>query len=215
MRVLLGCEESQTVTKAFRALGHEAYSCDYLYCSGGHPEWHIVGDLRNVVGDGSEWDMAIMFPPCTHLAGSGAKHFDKKREDGSQQAAIDFFMWCWDAVKKIGAGAIENPVGIMSTEFRKPDQIIHPYYFGDPDAKRTCLWLHGLPPIIHAEQDNLFEQKTHVEPEYVTASNGKKYSKIHWMGGGKGKKRSVFFNGVAKAMAEQWSEHLEYVRKVG
>lgn len=139
MKVLLACEESQTVCIAFREHGHEAFSCDILPCSGGHPEWHIQDDVLNHL---EGWDMIIAFPPCTHLASSGARHFPAKRADGRQQAAIDFFMRLVNA--PCGRIAIENPVGIMSTHYRKPDQIIQPWMFGHDASKATCLWLKNL-----------------------------------------------------------------------
>ena len=143
MKILVACEESQEVTKAFRAKGHEAYSCDTEPCSGGHPEWHIRGDVRPQLTKG--WDIIVAFPPCTHLAVSGARYFAEKRADGRQQAAIDLFMELASApAEKI---AIENPVGIMSTVWRKPDQIIQPYEYGHPESKKTCLWLKGLPKL--------------------------------------------------------------------
>lgn len=201
MRVLVACEESQAVCKEFRRKGHEAFSCDILPCSGGYPEWHIHGDVLAVLNNG--WDMMIAFPPCTHLAVSGAAWFEEKRKDGRQQQGIDFFMALVNA--PIEKKAIENPIGIMSTEYRKPDQVIHPYYFGDPETKATCLWLYSLPKLYHNDSPNLFDQEvTHVEPEYITASNGRKYSRIHWLGGGKGHERSKTFPGIAKAMADQW-----------
>lgn len=123
MRALIACEESQTVCKAFRALGHEAYSCDLLECSGGHPEWHLQQDVRPLLRE--PWDIVIAFPPCTDLAVSGAKWFAQKRADGRQQASIDFFM---EFVRcECPRVAIENPVGIMSSEWRRPDQIIQPW----------------------------------------------------------------------------------------
>ena len=140
MKILVACEESQAVTIEFRALGHEAYSCDILPCSGGHPEWHIQGDVLPLLKE--KWDMVIAFPPCTHLAVSGAAHFAKKRADGRQQQGIDFFM---EFTKLTCAYAIENPVGIMSKLWRKPDQIIQPWQFGDSFQKQTCLpkiWRH-------------------------------------------------------------------------
>jgi hypothetical protein len=145
MKILVACEESQVVTKEFRALGHEAYSCDILDCSGGHPEWHIQGDVLNELK--KDWDMVLAFPPCTHLAVSGAAHFAKKRADGRQQQGIDFFLEFTklDHVPKV---LIENPIGIMSKIYRKPDQIIQPYQFGEDASKSTCLWLKGLPPLI-------------------------------------------------------------------
>lgn len=143
MRILVACEESQAVTIELRRLGHEAYSCDLQDCSGGHPEWHIKGDALELLK--MKWDMLIAFPPCTHLADSGARHFAKKQADGRQQEAIDFFMKFANAdCPKI---AIENPVGIMSSKYRKPNQIIQPYMFGDRARKSTCLWTKGLPPF--------------------------------------------------------------------
>lgn len=142
MRVLVACEESQAVTIELRRLGHEAYSCDIQDCSGGHPEWHIKGDALELLK--MKWDMLIAFPPCTHLAVSGARHFAKKQADGRQQEAIDFFMRFVNAdCPRI---AVENPIGIMSSKYRKPDQIIQPYMFGDHARKSTCLWTKGLPP---------------------------------------------------------------------
>lgn len=133
MKILLACEESQVVCKAFRERGHEAYSCDLLPCSGGHPEWHIQDDVLNHLNDG--WDMMIAFPPCTHLAVSGAVWFKEKQVE--QRKAIYFFMALINAqIPKI---AVENPIGIMSTLYKKPDQIIQPYYFGDPHQKTTLV----------------------------------------------------------------------------
>lgn len=142
MRILVACEESQAVTIEMRRLGHEAYSCDIQDCSGGHPEWHIKGDALELLK--MKWDMLIAFPPCTHLAVSGARHFAKKQADGRQQEAIDFFMRFVNAdCPRI---AVENPIGIMSNKYRKPNQIIQPYMFGDHARKSTCLWTKGLPP---------------------------------------------------------------------
>jgi hypothetical protein len=145
MKILVACEESQIVTKEFRALGYEAWSCDILECSGGRPDWHIQGDVIPILKD--NWDMVLGFPPCTHLAVSGAAHFAKKKADGRQQEGIDFFLEFTklDHVPKV---LIENPIGIMSKLYRKPDQIIQPYQFGEDASKRTCLWLKGLPPLI-------------------------------------------------------------------
>ena len=132
MRVLVACEESQEVCKAFRALGHEAYSCDIEPCSGGHPEWHIQGDVLPLLKE--KWDLIIAHPPCTHLAVSGARWFAEKRADGRPQAAIDFFMQFVNAdCEHI---AVENPVSIMSTQYRKPDQIIQPWMFGHPEKRQ-------------------------------------------------------------------------------
>jgi len=206
MRVLVACEESQEVTKAFRALGHEAYSCDLEPCSGGFPEWHIQDDvlsvIKNTVGYG--WDMMIAFPPCTHLAVSGARHFEEKRKDGRQQEGIDFFMALVNG--PIPRIAIENPVGIMSSIYREPDQIIQPYYFGDEAQKTTCLWLKNLPPLYHNDEPNLFDANvTHVgKGEMFIYPDGRKYPKWIYDNAGKGGMRSKTFPGIAKAMAEQW-----------
>lgn len=204
MRVLLACEESQAVCKEFRKLGHEAFSADLLECSGENPEWHIQGDVLEIIEQG--WDLMIAFPPCTHLAVSGSRHFINKIQDGRQQQGVDFFMKMVNApIDKI---AIENPIGIMSTRYRKPDQIIHPYYFGDSYSKSTCLWLKNLNPLIHVKESPLFpEEVTHVEKgEFITFSSGKKMAK--WYNDASGKKhghlRSKTFKGIAIAMAEQW-----------
>lgn len=209
MKILVACEESQAVTIELRRLGHEAYSCDIIECSGGHPEWHIKGDALKLLDgdrhclfwtmDGTghitpkQWDMIIAFPPCTHLAVSGARHFREKRADGRQQTAIDFFMQFVKAdCPKI---AIENPVGIMSTHFRKPDQIINPWEFGHPETKKTYLWLKGVPLL--KETDNVYE--------YMMTLPIKQRNRIHWLGSGHAKERSKTFPGIAKAMAEQWA----------
>lgn len=141
-KVLVACEESQAVTMAFRSLGIEAYSCDLEPCSGGHPEWHIQDDVTPLLTE--SWDMVIAFPPCTHLAASGARWFPAKRADGRQQQAVDFFM---RFTELSCPWAIENPVGIMSSHYRKPDQIIQPWQFGHDASKRTCLWLNSLPQL--------------------------------------------------------------------
>lgn len=215
MKVLLACEESQAVCKEFRSLGHEAYSCDILPTSGDNPEWHIQGDLMDVMYSG-EWDMMVAFPPCTHLAVSGAKHFKQKQEDGRQQEGIDFFLKVANA--PIEFIVIENPVGIMSTLYRKPDQIIHPYYFGDPYSKKTCLWLKNLEPLKHykpgdqLEIGDPFAKITHVDPgEYVTFSSGKRMPKWYNDASGKnaGHLRSKTFPGIAKAIAEQFTYQVE------
>ena len=200
MKILLACEESQAVCKEFRKLGHEAFSCDTQECSGGHPEWHIQGDVLEQLD--KDWDLMIAFPPCTHLEVSGAAWFEEKIKDGRQQAGIEFFMALVNApIPKIG---IENPIGIMSNHYQKPDQIIHPHYFGDPETKATCLWLKNLPKLEHFPQDDMFNKKTWVEPQYIIANNGKKYSRIHWLGGGSGKERSKFYPGISNAIATQW-----------
>lgn len=229
MDVLIACEESQRVCAEFRKRGHNAYSCDIVETSGNNPEWHIrqnVIDLLNgycafVTQDlqvhyelwYKRWDIIIAFPPCTHLAVSGAKHFEKKRLDGSQRQAIDFFCTILNAdCEKI---AIENPVGIISGKYIKkwfpdlasqyklpikPNQIIQPYYFGDNHRKTTCLWLKNLPKL---KPDNI------VEPTLISykCKNGKVVIFDEYMVHTKGNRathRSKTFPGIARAMAEQW-----------
>jgi hypothetical protein len=163
MRILIACEESQAVCKEFRLLGHEAYSCDIIDCSGGNPEWHIKDDVLNVINQG--WDMMIGFPPCTHLAVSGSRHFEQKRKDGRQQQGIDFFMSMINApIPKI---AVENPIGIMSRIYRKPNQIIQPYHHCHEASKSTCLWLKELPLL---KPTNIVGKG-----EVFISSTGKKY----------------------------------------
>lgn len=203
MRVLIACEESQVVCKEFRKLGHEAYSNDIIECSGGYPEWHLQMCALEAINS-RKWDMIIAFPPCTHLSAAGAPGWKKKQEDGRQQAAIDFVM----AIANAGCEmiAIENPTGKLNTSWRKPDQIVNPFQFGDPFKKRTCLWLKGLPKL---EDTNL------VEPEYHYTSNStrggllkdgtrKKSNLPIFKAWDSAKERSKTFPGIAKAMAEQW-----------
>ncbi len=191
-KVLIACEESQAVTKEMRALGIEAYSCDIEVCSGGRPEWHIREDVTPLLEQ--KWDMIIAFPPCTHLAVSGRALFKQKREDGRQQQGIDFFMLFANA--KCNRIAIENPVSIMSTVWRKPDQIIQPWMFGHPESKRTCLWLKGLPKL---------ESTNNVKAQFDALPKNKRCP-LHWLPPSKdrGKIRSKTFMGIAKAMASQW-----------
>lgn len=190
--VLVACEESQEVTKAFRDIGVTAYSCDIQPCSGGHPEWHIQSDVIPVLD--YNWDMIIAFPPCTHLAVSGAAWFKQKREDGRQQQAIDFFMLF--ANSKCPKVAIENPIGIMSTVWRKPDQIIQPWMFGHPESKSTCLWLKGVP---------LLRETKNVKDLFDKLPKNKQ-QRLHYLppSEDRGKLRSKTFPGIAKAMASQW-----------
>jgi len=215
MKILVACEESQAVTKELRKLGHEAYSCDILACSGGHPEWHLQGDVVKQLDKG--WDMMIAFPPCTHLTVSGARHFKAKQADGRQQQGIDFFMQMINApIEKI---AVENPIGIMSTVYRKPDQVIQPYFFGDGFTKTTCLWLKNLPLLQHFKEVDLFNDTiTHVETssdykEWVSKKSGKQKRQQMWyykaLTEAKTKEerstiRSKTFPGIAHAMATQW-----------
>lgn len=221
MKILVACEESQAVTKELRALGHEAYSCDIIECSGGHPEWHIKGDVMPLLypkkwfgesfGKGLDvthvlesgdtfkiprrWDMIIAFPPCTHLAVSGARHFKEKIADGRQQQGIDFFMMIANAdCDKI---AIENPVGIMSTKWRKPDQYIEPWQHGHSVTKKTGLWLKGLANI---KATNIVDKGN-----IITFPSGKTMHEFYVNTAGNSKFRSKTFPGIAKAMAEQWT----------
>lgn len=219
-KILVACEESQAVTVEFRLLGCEAYSCDLIETSGKHPEWHIKhdvtalldGDCTFLTEDGEshivigKWDAIIAFPPCTYLTVSGNRWFNVERYGEKalkrleeRKKAISFFM------EIVHAGcdrlAVENPVGVMSTNYRKPDQIINPYEFGDPYEKRTCLWLKGLPELTPTNV---------VVPEKrVTLKSGKTLPKWYCEAAKyKGDKRSIVrsktFPGIAKAMAEQW-----------
>lgn len=193
MRVLVACEESQAVTKELRRLGHEAISCDIEPCSGGHPEWHLQEDVTPLLKQ--RWDMIIAFPPCTHLAVSGAAWFEQKRKDGRQQAAIDFFMLFVNAeCERI---AIENPVGIMSTIYKKPSQIVQPYEYGHMEQKKTCLWLKGLP---------LLQPTNNVYAQMMELPKNKR-ERLHYLPPSpeRAKLRSKTFPGIAKAMAEQWA----------
>ena len=235
LNVLVACEESQRVCSEFRRLGHNAYSCDLLKCSGGHPEWHFHQDVLEVIknrggkletGDelyiDGEWDIMIAHPPCTFLAVSGAKWYyhpedkdlplDQRRPHPrfpnraqDRQEAIEFFLKLAHAdIKHI---AIENPVGIMNSKFRKPDQIVQPYHFGDSASKKTCLWLKNLPPLEYTDV---------VDPgEFIEFESGRRLAKWYSDGLTKTKTaeerrtwRSKTFPGFAKAIAEQWSEVL-------
>jgi len=220
MNILVGCEESQSVTIQLRKLGANAFSCDIQECSGGYPEWHIKNDIFNIIND--NWDMLIAFPPCTHLAVSGAAWFEKKRKDGRQQQGIDFFMKIINApIKHI---AVENPVGIMSKLYRKPDQIIQPYYFGDKAQKTTCLWLKNLPLLYHNEKINLFDNNiTHVDKgdffEWIDGKTGKLKKQPLWYYEAFKKKerekiRSKTYPGIANAMATQWLNFINNGKKI-
>lgn len=234
MKILMACEESQAVTIKMRENGHEAYSCDIQECSGGHPEWHIMEDVLPLLNgdcvfrtmDGREhviigkWDMLIAFPPCTHLAVSGARHFEKKREDGRQREGIEFF--CKFLEADCDRIAIENPIGIMSGDYvrewfpdlaekhglpRKPTQIIHPWMFGDNYSKGTCLWLKGLPELI----PTVTEQPEIEYKEWVDGRTGRKKRQPKWYYDAlslspdeRAKVRSKTFQGIARAMGETW-----------
>jgi len=211
MRILIACEESDEVRGRFEKLGFEAWSCD-LQANRNPNAKHYQGSVFDIINDG--WDAMIAFPPCTHLAVSGAAWFEQKRKDGRQQEGIDFFMEMVNApIKHI---AIENPIGIMSKLYRKPDQIIQPYYFGDDTRKATCLWLKNFPKLYHNSRSNLFDNiTTHVQPKLIEyASKKSKSGKSTYSGAAaqwfktkeeRSKARSKTFPGIAQAMADQWS----------
>lgn len=224
MNVLVACEESQAVCKAFRERGHRAFSCDIQSCSGGHPEWHIQGDVLPLLNGSCEfvtmdgkshtisdrWDLIIAHPPCTDLAVSGARHFAQKQKDGRQQKSIVFFMQM--ALANCDKIAVENPVCIMSTCWRKPDQIIQPWQFGEHARKTTCLWLKGLPPLLPTEivdEGEIVKGGFSVGASlnYAKDENGKILS---WNDPRTAKARSKTFPGIAKAMAEQWGTEPEW-----
>jgi hypothetical protein len=181
MRVLVGCEYSGRVREAFRRLGHDAYSCDLLESEDMSP-FHIVGDVTELIDE--PWDLAIFHPPCTHLAVSGSRWFKDKASE--QAEALDFVRTLINApIEKI---AIENPISIISSRIRKPDQIIQPWQFGHGETKATCLWLKGLPKLIPTNIVNGREARVHRMPP----------------GPNRWKERSRTYTGIADAMAMQW-----------
>ena len=211
MKILVACEFSGIVREAFKAKGHDAWSCDLLPTE--REGQHIQGDVLGILNDG--WDLMIAHPPCTYLCVTGNKWFKPEYKDRfpdrpqQREDAVRFFMALAKApIPKI---AIENPVCIMSTKWRKPDQIIQPYYFGDPHLKKTCLWLKGLSKLAHYSEDTLTHKKTHIEPAFVTyksrtkKSGSSKYP-LAWSGKATWKIRSTTFQGIADAMAEQWGK---------
>ena len=230
MKVLIACEESQRVCIEFRKLGHEAYSCDIEPCSGGHPEWHIQQDVLPLLNgncnfktvDGAvhiingKWDMIIAFPPCTYLTVTGNRWFniDKYGHKAierieKRKKAIKFFMEFVNA--NCEHIAIENPVGVISTKYRKPDQIIQPYMFGDKARKATCLWLKGLNKLKSTKIVSCGEIKqggysVGANADCARDENGKI---IAWNDPRTAKIRSKTFPGIAKAMAEQWGNNLK------
>lgn len=203
MKVLIACEESQRVCTAFRNKGHEAYSCDILSCSGEHPEWHIKDDVLKHLDE--NWDLIIAHPPCTYLTVAANKYYNVEKygvkaieREQLREEAIEFFLKFTDL--KCPKVAIENPIGVMSTRFRKPTQVIQPYYFGDRERKATCLWLKGLPPL---KPTNI------VEPDIIKHKSGRTDSRLHFETlklpkEERARIRSKTFEGIAKAMAEQW-----------
>ena len=198
MKILLGCEESQAVCLEFRKLGHEAFSCDLQECSGGHPEWHLQMDVFEAIKL-KKWDIGIFFPTCTFLTVSANKWYKDQpaRKSGTlvgaerrmaREDAIDFFMRIYNS--EIPKVAIENPIGCMSSRFRKPDQVLQPWMFGHGETKATCLWLRRLPKLIPTNIVEGREQRLHLLPK--TAERAKLRSKT--------------YPGIARAMAEQWSK---------
>jgi len=216
LKGIIACEESQAVCKEFRAMGIETYSCDLQPCSGGHPEWHYQESIFDVLAR-EHFDFMIAFPPCTHLALSGARWFDQKRKDGRQQEGIDFFMAIVNA--PICHIAIENPMGVMCRIYKKPTQIVQPYYFGDEAQKTTCLWLKNLPLLYHNSAPNLFDEfVTHsVKGEIIefVSKKGVKKRQPKWYADAlklnkeeRSKVRSKTFPGIARAMGQQWGQYL-------
>ena len=239
MNVLVACEESQAVCKAFRERGHRAFSCDIQECSGGHPEWHIQGDVLPLLNGNctfttadththtqtGRWDLIIAHPSCTHLAVSGAAWFEEKRADGRQREGIELF--CKFLECECDKVVIENPVGIISGDYIlhwfpdladkyglpiRPTQIIQPWMFGDNFSKATCLWLKGVDPLV----PQTMEQPELEWFEWVDKKTGKKKRQPKWFADTirlppeeRSRCRSKTFPGIAKAMAEQWSQTTE------
>ena len=184
MKVLVACEFSGVVRRAFRKRGHDAWSCDLLPSDDGGE--HLQRDLLYIFKQGFLWDLIIAHPPCTHIAVCGAKYFKEKREDGRQKQAIDFFMACINApADKV---CVENPISIMSTVYRKPDQIVQPWQFGHGETKATCLWLKGLPKLVPTNVVDGRESRIHKMPPSKD----------------RGRLRSITYQGIADAMASQW-----------
>lgn len=209
LNVLVACEESQAVCKEFRRLGHNAFSCDIMPCSGGHPEWHLQNDVLPYLA--KPWDLIIAFPPCTYLTVTGNRWFNEEkygekatwRKREREKAKEFFMMFANNDCKYI---AIENPVGVMSTSYRKPDQIIQPYMFGDAFEKKTCLWLKNLPLLVPTNEVK--------PPERIKFDSGK--TMPSWYADAwnlpkeeRAKLRSKTFPGIARAMAIQWSRYIE------
>lgn len=232
VKVLIACEESQRICLAFRERGFEAYSCDLMECSGGHPEYHIKGDCSPFLEEGpydfktmdgtehhiDEWTLIISHPTCTYLCIAANKYYDIEKygqkaieRAEKREEAIEFFMKCYNAPAKYIA--VENPVGVVSTRFRKPDQIINPYQFGHPVGKKTCLWTKNLPKL---------ESTQIVEPERIHAKRGdtKGYSGVSYYATDENGKilswkdprtaiaRSKTYPGIASAIAKQWGDYI-------
>lgn len=208
VRVLVGCECSQIIMSAFFEAGFDAYSCDLLPCEGGYPERHIQDDLLNWLEQ--DWDLLIAHPPCTYISYAATAYWNRPGRVFSRLAALYFFARIWESnIKHI---CIENPMGCADAVVAKHSQIIHPYYFGDNNLKRTCLWLKNLPKLEHRKCDDLFGGKTHnekPEPVYIDKSGKKRYftDAISGTNNG-GHKRSKSFQGIAYAMVDQWGRFL-------
>ncbi len=220
MNILVACEESQRVCMAFREKGHRAFSCDVIECSGGHPEWHIMQDVIPLLNGNCEfktcdgkvhtingkWDMIIAFPPCTFLCVTGNRWFDvvkygnkaRQRFVDRYKAIVFFMQFVLADCEKI---VIENPVGVMSTAYKKPEQIIQPYMFGDEFEKKTCLWLKGLQPLTPSNEVKPSERKVFESGKSMPAWYAELWSLPK---NERARLRSQTFPGIAKAMAEQW-----------
>ncbi len=225
MRALIGCEESQAVTLALRALGVEAYSNDLKECSGGHPEFHLQMDVNKAIEMGN-WDFIGLHPVCTKMTLSGNRHYAPgKPKHADRVEAVEWTIGLWQkACKAARYVYMENPMGAMNGDKRLPKpQIIQPYYFGDEFQKTTCLWLQNLPYLFHAEKDDLFATKTHVSKgemfEWTDTKTGKIKRQPLWYAQAKGfggkqtnkdfsEYRSKTFNSIAQAIANQWTEHI-------
>jgi hypothetical protein len=191
MKVLIACEFSGVVREAFKARGHDAWSCDLLPTE--IPGKHFEGDVFQIINGG--WDLMIAHPPCTYLSYAGTRHWNVPGRGEKRREALGFFMALYEApVNKI---CIENPVGYPNSVWRKPEQIIHPYYFGDPFQKRTCLWLKNLPSLKH-------DGGVKPPPYYLTSTKGKAITWTEGVTKDRAKERSKTFPGIARAMAEQW-----------
>lgn len=205
--IIIGCEESQTICKALRRRGHNAFSCDLLPCSGGHPEWHFQGDIFDVIKY-RRWDLGIFHPECTRLTVAANKYYgDKYRHrfpniHREREEAVRFFLALTEF--DLPHWAIENPIGIMSKLYRKPDQIIQPYQFGDRERKSTCLWVKDLPALQPTDV---------VSPDLIYHESGRTDSRLHFSTlklpkEERRKARSVTFQGIADAIADQWPQYI-------
>ena len=223
--ILIGCEESQAITLAFRKLGHEAFSCDLLECSGGHPEWHIQGDVFDAIAS-KDWDLMIAHPPCTFIANSSVQwlshpedrqlpfedrrphpKYPNRRQD--MRDSIEFVKALYNC--KIPLVAVENPMGLLSTRWQKYDQVIQPYQFGDEATKTTCLWLKGLPHLTHTnvvgKGERVFFKSGKSHPKWYADALAKAKTKAE-----RQTLRSKTFPGIASAIAEQWGMYADSLK---